>query len=141
GLEATQSGGMEICATTTERFSTSSDPDFVGSDGDVYLGTALNFVFAKSDVVEVEGCNIVLSETLRMGADGFETTYLYTQAHIRDAIIPQLEDLAALNEEMRDYFLVSRDNWKDHLALNDRLKQDAKLVRNRSFSAGANYDY
>lgn len=141
GLEATQSGGMEICATTTERFSTSPDPEFVGPQGDVFLGTALNFLFAKSDVVEVEGCNIVLSETLRMGADGFETTYLYTQSHIQDAIIPQLEDLASLNEEMRQYFLDSRDNWEAHLALNDQLKQGATLETNRSFSAGANYDY
>ena len=141
GVEATQEGAMEICATTTERFSTSGDPQFVGEDADVFLGTAMNFVFAKADRLEVDGCNIVLSESLRMGADGFETTYLYTQAHIRDAIIPQLDDLARLNEDQRNYFLSSREIWQRHLDLNRQQKLDANPVRNRSFSAGADYDF
>ena len=58
GMEATEKGGLQICATTTERFSTSSSDIFIGTDGDVYLGIALNLIFAKTDIIEVNNCRV-----------------------------------------------------------------------------------
>jgi fibronectin type 3 domain-containing protein len=147
GISATEDGGATICATTNETFSTSSDEIFAGENGDVYLGVALNLVFAKTDVLEFDPqtCQIIKSEAITVGGDGldpFETTYLYTADHIRNVVIPQLREIAASTSDpdSATYFESAADNWQaNHLDYNAQLKQDADFVENRSFSAGADY--
>ncbi|MFH1568439.1 MAG: Ig-like domain-containing protein [Gemmatimonadota bacterium] len=145
GLEAAQHTGFRTCVTTTKRFSTSGDELFIGRDGDVYLGIALNLLFAKTDEVEVKesggSYRVETSEAVAMGVKGFKTTYLYTDAHIRNALIPQLEELAILEPDSAAMFNSAAANWRRHLALNDSLKGEAKASENRSFSAGADYEY
>ena len=142
GVEANQNDEIQICATTIERFSTSDNELFVGQDGDVYLGIAINLVFAKTDVIEIENCQVVASEAVTMGGDGFETTYLFTESHIANTVIPQLNDLAGLsNPDSAFFFESAAENWQSHLDLNDSLKTEAEFIRNRSFSAGADFDF
>jgi hypothetical protein len=143
GFEATQDDGVQICATTTERISTSDSDQFVDNRGDVFMGVALNLIFAKSDVVEVTtaggNCTIQKSEAITMGGDGFETTYLYTAEHLRSVLIPQNLELAELTGDVQ--FATAAENWQNHLDLNDSLKAAATFVKNRSFSAGADFEY
>ncbi len=147
GITATEDDGVSICATTTETISTSSDEIFAGENGDVYLGVALNLVFAKTDVVEFDPqtCQIIKSEAITVGGDGldpFVTTYLYTGDHIKNVIIPQLREIAAsvADPDSATYFNSAADNWQaNHLDYNADLKGDADFVENRSFSAGADY--
>ncbi|MFQ6092897.1 MAG: LamG-like jellyroll fold domain-containing protein, partial [bacterium] len=141
GIEFTETNEVSICATTTERFSTSGDEAFIGGDGDVYLGVALNLIFAKTDVIEVENCQVKKSVTVAMGGNGFETTYLFTEGLIRDVLIPQLVELAILVPDSAVVFNLAAKNWQDHLDLNDSLKTAATFRENRSFSAGADYEY
>ncbi|HEX7878046.1 MAG TPA: hypothetical protein VF720_01475, partial [Candidatus Eisenbacteria bacterium] len=143
GFEATQDDGISICATTLERISTSPSDQFVDNRGDVYMGVALNLIFAKTDVVEVNQsgstCAIQKSESVTMGGEGFETTYIYSEEHIRAVLIPQNEELAALTGDT--YYQSAADNWRAHIALNDSLKAAATFSKNRSFSAGADYEF
>ena len=148
---------FQVCVSTTERFATSGGPTFVGADADVFVGTALNLLFARTDVIEVEQlagtCTLNRSESIAVGGDEdpFETTYVYTQGHIKNAILPRLQDAVAQYARDGDadstVFKRHVDAWKRHLALNQQLKDDAQANRtkylheNLSFSAGAEYEY
>ncbi|MCP4996450.1 MAG: T9SS type A sorting domain-containing protein [Gammaproteobacteria bacterium] len=132
--------------TTTEEFNTAADAVFVGDDADLFLGVAMNLLFAKTDVLTVDGCTIQRSEKVRFGADGaepFETVYLYTASHIENILIPQLENLGELDPDNVAIFNSYAANWENHLALNDELRDSAleNVLENRSFSAGAGYSY
>ena len=150
GVRATNEGAMELSLTTTERFSTSPSDLFVGPEGDVYLGVAMNLVFAKADVLGIdtssEPCKVVKSETVRFGVDGeepFETIYLYTQDHIENTLIPQFENLAEIEPDRADEFEGYIANWQSHLDGNDSLRTLALQSprENRSFSAGATQEF
>jgi hypothetical protein len=145
-IAAEQNNKIEICARTKERFSTSEDAEFIGDGADVFLGLALKLVFAKTDVIKVTGCRVIKSESVAMGIDGidgFQTIYLFTADHIEKTVIPQLEDLAADpdNADRRFFLEVAKKNWQDHLDLNDFLKRLALPGQDRSFSAGADYEF
>jgi hypothetical protein len=150
GVRATEEGAMELSLTTTERFSTSSSDLFVGPEGDVYLGVAMNLIFAKADVLGIdrsgEPCRVVKSETVRFGVDGeepFETIYLYTQDHIENTLIPQYESLAEIEPDRAAEFEGYIANWQSHLDRNDSLRTLAleSPRENRSFSAGATQEF
>ncbi len=90
---------LEICATTTQRISTSPDPTWVGED--LFAGVALNLIFAEADVLSVDDatCRLDLSETLATDFDTiepFETVYVYGASHIEYSLIPDLQNLIDL---------------------------------------------
>lgn len=102
--------------TTTQTWSTSKDPDFVGSEGDVFVGHATNLVYGKSLFLEpilaadcgtpcsdsnVNGFKLGVKEGLRINPE-FATGFIYTQSHIENTLIPNLEDL-------RNSFLIYAD--------------------------------
>jgi hypothetical protein len=101
-------GGLKTCVTFSERVSTSSENTFVGEDADVYIGIGMNFLFATSDQLAFENdedmaaCKLTLNETLNFGlndADPFSTEYTYSQTHIQNTVIPQLENLKLLDPD------------------------------------------
>lgn len=140
-MAANAKNQVEICATATERISTSSSGLFVGDAADVFMGVGVNFIFAKTDVLELDGCDLVSSEAVAMGASGFDTVYLYTADHIENTVIPALDDIVESGAGDSSTFALARLNWESHLALNERLKAEASFKRNRSFSAGADFNY
>ena len=99
--------------TITSRFQTSDDPEYVGADGDTYIGYSTNISFGSSDVV-----SLITKETYNSNPSAFEkvytsndkdyllvksegstiseqfnTLFLYPQIHIEEVLIPGLEDL------------------------------------------------
>lgn len=132
--------------TNTERFTTSNQEQITGEAGDVYLGAAMNLVYAQVDILEIgdSPCDLRKDVDLIMGNDGFATTFMYTEDHIREVLIPQLGGI-------RDFFAGNQsdsaaiyDNqisvWQQILEQNAENKRMATFVENRSFSAGANYE-
>ena len=151
-------GALQICASTTEKFSTSGDTGWSGED--VYMGVALNLVFARADELVLNQCEIAVTERLAADLDtenAFETTYIYGETHIRDSLIPDLEELIELSggdpsltgdpngdgNEETVRLTQALANWKKQLANNQVLKAQALdgTVENISFSAGADYEY
>ena len=149
----------EICVTTTEEFSTSTDPGWVGED--IHIGVALNLIFAIADVLEFEeagSCRVELSETLAADLDEsepFETTYAYGKSHIGLSLIPELENLIRLaggdatiegeiegNEETIR-LQSALDNWEKQLDNSEDLIEEALANPdiNRSFSGGAEFAF
>lgn len=160
GEDAGCGPSFEVCVTAQETISTGFDEIEVGPDADVVVGTALNFLFALADKVAVEetngSCAIDVAETLAMDLDpegAFETTFIYPQFHIKNVLLGQQETLIGLteNEESKEILQGSLDN------LNQILTDNAKAIKlaieeeedtddnrkreNRSFAAGAPYEY
>ncbi|NNE36500.1 MAG: LamG domain-containing protein, partial [Rhodothermales bacterium] len=153
-----QKSGIEICATTTEKFSTSGDIGWSGED--VFMGVAMNLIFARADELDVDQCEVSVTERLAADLDtenAFETIYTYGSTHIRDSLIPDLAELIELsggdpsvsgdpdNDGTEETIRLSEAlaNWKAQLANNELLKAQGLdgTVVNRSFSAGADYEY
>ncbi len=132
--------------TNSSYFATSDNPDVNGQDGDVYVGAALNLIYALSDIIEFDrdACEIVSSVDLIMGNDGFETTFMYTENHIRDVLIPDLDRIRIYYEGVGSDSAAIYANqinvWEQSMERNAELKQDATFKENRSFSAGAPYE-
>ena len=79
--------------TNTEIISTSDSPDYVGADGDVFIGTSSNIVFGLVRNVgiypdENNGYEIAVKEIMGTGMKIGETAFKYSQYHIENNLIP-----------------------------------------------------
>ncbi len=153
---ATVKGSVEIGAshvtndelvytvTAAETFSTSSSDDVTGADGDVYVGGAMNLIYAICDILSYDytNCTTVTSTQLMVAPDGFHTTFMYTEDHISNVLIPQLEEMALLTEdslEAQDY-LNQVDVWNQMVENNHQNIKRADYFDNVSFSSGLSYE-
>ncbi len=139
--------GMITTITFNEDYATSSEFDYVGNQGDVYIGAAFNqeFSFAEQLIYHEQECEVELKETASMDMTDFATTFIYTERHIKETLLPLLEDL-------RDTFVAAGDTleanrniyailaWQNILKKNEENRNEkAEFQENISFSAGAPY--
>jgi len=87
----------EHTVTATRRISTSGEQEYVGAQGDVFIGESTNIVFgnARSVGFKRNGANGVTLEMFNnyVTSQIFETHFNYTQNHIENVLIPNLIDL------------------------------------------------
>ena len=105
GIKSTSTGGLDVTGgkysgdintetfTTTQDISTSSDPEYVGSWGDIYMGFSRNRIYgdarqvyiprnaSKFDVRDITGIQ-----------DSVKTTFFYSQLEILTNIIPNYKE-------------------------------------------------
>lgn len=148
GVEINDTESFTSCLTVNERYQTSSSPVFVGDSADVFLGFAMNLEFAETDIVTFENCSIVKSTGIAYGPDReepYETGFAFTELHIRNSLIPQLEfNLESSRDSSRadtTFYMNSIANWDSVLTRNETAKAEAEFDANRSFSAGADYEF
>ena len=143
GFKLSAQNESVISLTNTERFETSGNPNITGEQGDVFVGGAMNMLYGLTDVITYEDCEIVKSKELAVAPENFATTFIYTEGHIRNVIIPQLQDIRniyrAENSDSARLYQIQIDSWQQTLDLNQELKEDAEFIENISFSAGAPY--
>lgn len=140
--------------STTNKFSTSDDPGFIGADGDVYIGAALNLAYSLTDVVEFneETCQVDTSISMIFAVDDVPTQFIYTENHIKQTIIPDLNRLKELyaqrylrdtsNTEILDSIAFYHNQvnvWENTIAHNEGLKKKAQFSKNISIDAGSEY--
>ncbi|MCF8381530.1 MAG: thrombospondin type 3 repeat-containing protein [Bacteroidales bacterium] len=146
GTSISQQDEFTLSITNGERFSTSGNADITGEKGDVFAGSALNIIYALTDVIKYNpnDCNVSKTVSLSMGVDGFATTFIYTEGHIRNTLIPQLAYLRdyyeARDNDSAQIYVDQIDVWQQTLKLNQDLKDKASFIENRSFSAGTPYE-
>ena len=110
--------------TVTQTWSTSSEPDFVGSGGDVFVGKATNIVYGVStqidlmpiDLLEGDGFvggefeqegviyDIGMTKGIRVSPE-IATTFAFSQNNIENYLLPNLAML-------RNSFLLSHDAYQ-----------------------------
>ena len=81
----------------TRAISTSSEPDFVGADADLYIGQSTNLLFGKARGVglkedEFGNPEVTVSDVITVGKK-FSTNFVYTQYQIENVIVPNLIDI------------------------------------------------
>lgn len=154
-LGETGSEVVTTCITTTETFSTSSDPTLVGAQGDVFIGAGQNFTFAQMDnlnPVERDRCTFTRNQTFSFQSGGVNSTFIYTRYHIENGVIGnlrareaglirQIEEQGSTQTRVEDLADVRRDiqRWQDMLAFEDSLKVAATDTLNLSFASGGGY--
>jgi hypothetical protein len=144
---ATSATERLICLNTTERFQTDDGALVTGPRADLFIGGAINYLYALADVINVSpGCAVVQDTSLVMAPNGFATRFIYSENHIRNTLIPNLETLRRLKTgegdlQRADEIENSIRVWRQSLALNIDLKEDADFVENKSFSAGPGNDW
>lgn len=111
--------------TTTKRWQTSDQRDFVGADGDVFIGNSTNIVYGATTFIKflpqstctgctdnpVGGYQIGVDQGVRISPQ-FGTAFMYSQSHIENNLIPNLEFL-------RNNFLKKNVNYTSALPLGD----------------------
>ena len=87
-----------LTTSTTKRVSTSGEPEYVGAQGDVFVGQSTNIVFGNARTVgfkkDATSGNIDLQmyDNYVTGQE-FETHFNYTQNYIENVLIPNLINL------------------------------------------------
>ena len=86
----------ETTLTTTRDISTSNDPEYVGSRGDVFIGTSTNYLFGKAREVDFvrEGGKVRIGdrEVTQMG-EQIKTTFNFTQHYVENILFPNYENI------------------------------------------------
>lgn len=138
---------FETCTSFNERISTSEEELIVGGGqgGDVFVGTGINIKFGLADIVKFnpDACEAAVETAVNVEPGGFHTNFVYSEQYIREYLIRYLDSLAQ-NTTIPDsiaYYNTSKQRWNNILSYNDSLKAQATFVENRSFDAGAVYEY
>ncbi len=81
----------------TRAISTSSDPEFVGADADLYIGKSSNLLFGKARGVGLKENDqgvpeVAVSDVITIGKK-FKTNFVYTQYQIENVIVPNLKTI------------------------------------------------
>lgn len=143
GVSHSERGGdtstTESETTTTTRFQTSADPEYVGANGDMYVGYSTNISYGATDNIQIitkeqydsnpgdytvysqitsEDKPLLLVQSVGLGlTQNYGTLFAYPQIHIEKVLIPQMIDyrnqiLHQETEMTADQFqaLADRDN-------------------------------
>ena len=126
--------------TTTKRISTSEEADYVGAVGDVFIGSATNYIFGKAtqiaitQVDEDSPAELKQEEVTTIGTS-FGTEFLYTQNYVENVLIPNFES-------MRDsiFEVVSEDQYNSFVNNKDKVVYLTKLKPGADGFGSNNFD-
>ena len=135
--------GKQLTLTASQEFRTSDNQLITGDKGDVFMGASFSMIYALTDVINFDwNTNQVVRDTsVAWDIDSIATTFIYTESHIKNTLIPQLEQLRTIAQAQNDSvkaqkYLDTIRRWEEETARNDSLKKVATFKRNLSFSAG-----
>jgi hypothetical protein len=147
--------GIYTSVTFDETFSTSSLEDFTGNDGDVYIGASYNWEYGSAPKLTFneKDCAVKTEEAWYVNMTGFNTTFIYTEHHIKNTLLPTLNtlynnivgdkqpnELEIDKQEEAAQLKIQIDGWQDLLDENDRNRRESAVFEeNISFSSGADY--
>ena len=146
-IEAISQYEYTLAMKSSQKFMTSDRSVVTGEGGDIFMGAALNLIYALTDVIEydADSCKVDKYITIVVGSEGFATNFIYTENHIRNILIPQLAQIRDVyvrtGSDSAKIYENQIDVWQQTLALNQDLKKKAVKIENRSFSADAKYEY
>lgn len=126
-----------ISTTTSQTISTSSDEDVTGDRGDLFIGSAINLLYTRAFEVKLnDQCELEAPKKLMIAQNGFGTQYVYTDAAIRENVIPTLKSFAnnpGNSEEEKNRYLDQVRVWEQVLANNEANKRKSAFDKNISF--------
>lgn len=143
--------GFYQTITFNETFSTSDSELFTGNEGDIFIGAGYNQEYSLSDKLTFNECTPEVSIVPALADQTFATTFVYTEHHIKNTLLPNfgflkdnilagrpfdsisVDDQAEVNNLIADSVL-----W-EQILLKNRIARDSTSIfkENISFSAGA----
>ena len=139
---ANTTGNEAIVTTTTQQYiSTDATPSGIGSSADVYMGMAMNLIYAKAIEIKynIATCKVDSGTRLIIANTGFATQYIYSERQIKSVVIPSLQVLAQ-NTGNTAAQTASYNNqihvWQQVLDNNAANKARAAFDKNISFDGG-----
>jgi hypothetical protein len=143
--KATDNNTSQTMTITANRtISTSSDPNYVGFNGDVFIGAAVirKIAFAYDLKIDSATCGIKQDTILITGIDSMASTFIYSALDIRNAVIPQLAGfLAAAPDSEKIIFQSQINMWNQVLAKDSATIAASHYSQNITMTAGILYDY
>ena len=114
--------------TVTQAISTSAAPEYVGAQGDVFIGTSTNIVFGKARDLNfhrsADGVELGLLDIVSTGVK-FNTMFSYTQNYIENVLFPNFELLRQSLLKTTDQGTIdSFKNTTDHVVYLTTLSPD-----------------
>ncbi|MCU0324612.1 MAG: hypothetical protein MUF45_05090 [Spirosomaceae bacterium] len=128
-----------LTSSQTTTFSTAGNPEVTGSQGDVYIGAAINLKYAKATIIShsmSQPCVVNKNVDFIIAPNGFATQYIYSESHIVNNIIPTLKDLRddlGNTPSQRDNFTNQIKIWEQIVTVNNLNKKMAVFDKNVSF--------
>jgi hypothetical protein len=137
-IEQGWNNSFTTTVTTQTGFSTSPQPEYVGEQGDVFIGEATNILYGKARKVAFENNNgsykLALDDAIVSGLR-FGTTFAYSVNFIEQTLIPNL----ILN---RNSLLIHSDNVDGYPSVEGKALYVTKLSKNdTNFGANGTYKF
>ncbi|MCF7841198.1 MAG: T9SS type A sorting domain-containing protein, partial [Candidatus Marinimicrobia bacterium] len=154
-IEVLDDTTTRLSFTTTEQYRTSDDELIVGDGADIFVGAGLNVTYSRMVDLSVENCEVQLDTSHGLSdITGFHSFYVYSDYHIRNNLIPDLEELywnenstpedtAAFGESIRYWtnLLTMNDSAKANAVFTDAVSNTGESLTNISWDALSSYDY
>ncbi|MBK8698533.1 MAG: LamG domain-containing protein [Saprospiraceae bacterium] len=138
---------MNVCLSTSERISTSSDELILGKDADIYVGLGMNISVGYADEVKFNPmtCQASVEQIITVEPLG-ATAFMYSGFHIANNVIRYLDDIVSNPTSNLDSAgladaAASSVLWQSFLDDNETLKTKSDFIKNLSFDAGVSYEY
>ena len=143
----------QISFTTSELYQTNADELIVGDGADIFVGAGLNVTYSRMVDLSMDGCTVQLDTSFGLSdITGFHSFYAYSDYHIRNTLIPNLEELyrnsapedtTALGESIRYWtdLLVMNETAKANAVFTDAVSNTGESLTNISWDALSSYDY
>ena len=148
GYSRDNNTSVTMTFTASQTISTSSDPNYVGFNGDVFIGASMNMKYSKAYELTVNSsCVPTVDTVLSYGIDSVATQFIYAVYDIQHTILPNLYSLMAIADTSRDslynkaYFQSQINVWLHALSSDSATIASFTRSRNISFTAGTSYDY
>jgi uncharacterized repeat protein (TIGR01451 family) len=134
GRDNTSSSTTTFNFTFNEEFSTSGEETLVGNDGDVFVGASLNMEYALTDVLRYDETKKDMVRDTSFAADytGFNSTYLYTEYHIKRTLIPQLETILGLSTSKFNTALQQKNAGNTSITETTLVQLNKEMLENRA---------
>jgi hypothetical protein len=145
GIQETAAEEFEMCFTTTDRFETDADNPFLtGSRGDVFLGAAITYAYGIFESIHMQNCEPIYRKQLMLSPVETNSTFLYTEDHIFNTVIPNLQDNISNLDPASVAYQTAVDQlemWEQVIALNNDIKANAATSTQKNFSGGTSQEY
>ncbi len=125
--------------TYTSTLNTSSTTSEVGSDGDVYVGMALNLIYTSATEISYNACQIKDTTTMIFAPGGVPTEFHSSEKQIKTVTIPSLLNAAAVQptQYKKDSVMNIARQWQQMIDNNNTNKQNAVSTnQNITFNGG-----
>ena len=85
--------------TSTRDISTNDTPDYVGANGDLFIGSSKNLILGAVNSVDIRKglggqFEVNCKEAMSMG-EKFGTSFVYTQTYVKETLIPRFKEMRA----------------------------------------------